>query len=180
MGNVVLTEYYPRQQTLTAAGKQFANRLNDFFGGGWQIERHEVLSSSDWNQKECMELSNGRQLLVELTRSEETFELTASAVYAYNPDYLQTITDQDREYLSELIANTDGDIRNLKGYEMADYLYQLASERLVQLSVIPGVSEPLTEAESKEESLLSFLVPKLMIVTGRARENNFHLAEVTE
>lgn len=180
MGRVVLKEYYPRQQTLTAAGKQFANRLNDFFGGGWQVERHEILSSSDWNQKEYVELSNGRQLLVELTRSEETFELTASAIYAYNSDYLKTITDQEQLYMSELITQVDGDIRHLKGYEMADYLYQVASERLVQLSVIPGVSEPLTEAELKEENLLSFLVPKLMIVTGRAREKNFHLAKVTE
>jgi hypothetical protein len=180
MGRNVLVEHYPRQQTFTAAGKQFANRLNEFFGGDWIIEKYEVVSSSDMKQEEYVELSNGRQMHVELTRSKETFEITAKSFYAFNRDYLKKITEQDTMYLSELIANDGQDISRLKGYEMADHLYHLAAERFVQLFYVPGVTKPLTEAEAKEEEHLSYLVPKLMIITGQAREKNFSSAEVRE
>lgn len=180
MTKLVLTEYYPRQQTLTSVGKQFANRLNEFFGGGWLIDKHEVLSSSDWQQEEYVELSNGRQMNIELTRSEESFEIKASASYIFNSDYLTKITEQDIDYLSDLVANNGKDIAVMKDWETYNYLYHLATNRFVQLFFVPGVSEPLTEAAKQEENHLSFLVPKLMIITGQAKEKNFHYEEVTE
>lgn len=176
MGRVVLTEYYPRQQTLTAAGKQFADRLNEFFGG-WIIDEHEVRYSSKQKQEEYVALSNGRQMDIVLTRSKESFEITATASYVFNEEYVSKITDQDKEYLSELVANTGGDISDLRGYDLSDYLCHLATTRYVQLFSVPGISEPLTEAEVKEEDHLSFLIPKLMIITGQAKEKNFHLVE---
>lgn len=179
MGRVVLTEYYPRQQTLSAAGKQFADRLNEFFGG-WIIDDHEVRYSSEQKQEEYVALSNGRQMDIVLTRATETFEITAVASYVFNEAYVSHITDQDREYLSELVANRGRDISHLRDFELSDYLCHLATVRYVQLFSIPGVSEPLTEAEAKEEEHLSFLVPKLMIITGQAKEKNFQQTEVTE
>lgn len=54
-----------------------------------------------------------------------------------------------------------------------EYLCHLAMENLVRLKEIPGV-KTLNQQEERENEILSFLVPKLMIITGQATENNFN------
>lgn len=46
-------------------------------------------------------------------------------------------------------------------------------ENLVRLTEIPGV-KTLDQQEERENEILSFLVPKLMIITSQATENNFN------
>lgn len=54
-----------------------------------------------------------------------------------------------------------------------EYLCHLAMENLVRLTEIPGV-KTLDQQERRENEILSFLVPKLRIITGQATENNFN------
>lgn len=173
MSNIELTEEYPRQQTLTSAGKQFADRLNEFFGGGWTIIQHNVLTSSEWKQEEYVELSNGRQINVVLERSKDTLEITTSASYAFNELYLKHFSEVDVEYLSQLVALTGKDIAVMGKEETFNYLYYLVGEKLSKFPTIPGVTQSLNEEEMKEEAYLSYLFPKLMILIGKATEKNF-------
>lgn len=174
MGKVVLTEHYPRQQTFTAAGKQFADRLNEFFGGGWVIDKREILATTEFKQEEYVELSNGRQMNVTLSRSEVTFEVTATASYVYNDNYLEKFTLEDLDYMSELVASAGKDIQGMGRYETFDYLYGLAGQRSLSLMEIPGTESTLSNEEKVEEEKLSYLVPKLMITIGKAKEKNFN------
>lgn len=174
----ILSEEYPRQQTFTSVGIQFVNRLNDYFGGNWRIVAHEVRSSSDQEQEEYVELSNGRQIKVILSRDPESFEITAQASYVFNEGYLKHITCQDKDYLVKLLAKEGQELPELEDWKTCRALYQLATERFVQLMSIPGVTEPLTVEQKEEEKHLSFLIPKLMIATGQATEANFQSESV--
>lgn len=172
MTRLVLSEDYPRQQTFTSIGKQFADRLNEFFGG-WSIDKREIVSTTDWEQKEYLELSNGRQLNIILVRSEKTFEVTATASYAFNDDYLEKFTLKDMDYLSGLVAEDGKDLKGMEKEETFNYLCTLAIQRSLSLVEIPATPFKLSDEEKIEEEKLSYLVPKLMIVTGQAMEKNF-------
>ncbi|EMF0617631.1 hypothetical protein G9L34_002545, partial [Enterococcus hirae] len=72
------------------------------------------------------------------------------ATHHHNKAYLEKLTEADYEYLCHL-----------------------SMENLVRLKEIPGV-KTLDQQEARENEILSFLVPKLMIITGQATENNFN------
>ncbi|HAZ9505991.1 TPA: hypothetical protein J8R59_000835 [Enterococcus faecium] len=144
-----LIENYPRQMSNQEAMKEFILRLSNFFG---DIELVKRITNCKDNQK-CSEIvyfSNGSQFKIDLERDPGTYEIKCLANYHHNKAYLDKLTESDYEYLCHL-----------------------AMENLVRLTEIPGV-KTLNQQEARENEILSFLVPKLMIITGQATENNFN------
>ncbi|MFP7291704.1 MBL fold metallo-hydrolase [Enterococcus hirae] len=144
-----LIENYPRQMTDQEAMKEFILRLSNFFGD-IEIVKSITICSDDQRCSEIVYFSNGSQFKIDLKRDPGTYEIKCLATYHHNKAYLEKLTAADYEYLCHL-----------------------AMENLVRLKEIPGV-KTLDQQEARENEILSFLVPKLMIITGQATENNFN------
>lgn len=150
MSKLVLTEEYPRQQNLGTALSTFIDRISQFYGGNIKVIDRKPISHSEYFYVEILLFSNGIQLKTTLNRDPETFEITATAHREPNYNYLSKFTDED-----------------------FDLLCILAIQRSLKLTTIPGGNNELASHEIEEEKQLSYLIPKLMIVTGQATEANF-------
>lgn len=129
--------------------REFILRLSRFFG---DIELVKSITIYKDNQKysKIVYFSNGSQFKIDLERDPDIYEIKCLAIYHHNKAYLEKLTEAEYEYL-----------------------YHLAMEKLVRVTEIPGV-KTLDQQEARENEILSFLVPKLMIITGQATENNFN------
>lgn len=148
---VLLTEHYPWEQVNVESINQFLERLAEYFGGTHSstIKNMEVLESDELFWKVNAQFAPGYPVQVRLERNIEAEEVTCTAYQQFHPEYSKKLTEADYELLCTLAVQKS-----------------LSSMR------IPGQA-PLTEEEQLLDEQLSYLIPKLMIITGKATEDNF-------
>ncbi|EPI11781.1 hypothetical protein [Enterococcus faecalis] len=148
---VLLTEHYPWEQVNVKSVNQFLDRLAEYFGDTRPstIKIKEVVESDELLWKVNAQFAPGYPVQVRLERNIEAEEVTCTAYQQFHPEYSKKLTEADYELLCTLVVQKS-----------------LSSMR------IPGQA-PLTEEEQLLDEQLSYLIPKLMIITGKATEDNF-------
>lgn len=149
MSRTILEESYAADQGNVEIFQLFIDRLAEFYGFLTITDRQELKDLKGVDAAEIVHFSNGSQFRVALKRIDDQ-EVVCRAVHEFNYDYMERLTDDDISFLRDL-----------------------AKQRLLKLTHIPGVNQPLDPYEQIEEEKLSYLVPKLMIITGQAKEENF-------
>lgn len=148
MSRIVLAGSYAATSTNEEILEKFIDRLAGAYGGLETIDRQKLQDLEDVDAAEIVHFSNGSQFRVALNRVDQ--DVVCGAAHEFNYDYMKKLTDED-----------------------ISLLCSLAVQRSLKLTPIPGVTRPLEPHEQMEEEQLSYLVPKLMIITGQAKEENF-------
>ncbi|MGL9757230.1 hypothetical protein [Enterococcus sp. DIV2324] len=147
MSKLLLTEEYPRQQSIGTALSSFIDRLSVFFGGHVTVIDRKPISHTEYFYVEVLLFSNGLQIKATVQRDPETFEITATAHRESNYTYLSQFTDEE-----------------------FDFLCHLAITRMAEVQPLPGLERKLEIDEQEEIDLLNGVIPKLLILTGQSAE----------
>lgn len=149
MSRILLEESYTATSTNEEILEKFITRLSGAYGGLETINRQKLEDLKEVDAAEIVHFSNGSQFRVALKRIGNK-EVVCGAAREFNYDYLKKLTEDDFDLLCSLVV-----------------------QRSQKLTHIPGVTRPLELHEQAEAEQLSYLVPKLMIITGRAKKENF-------
>ena len=150
--NKLLTESYPRDQVNEEALKQFIERMREFFGGTQtlsSVTNKEVIQENEFSMIITAHFHPGYPVQLVLERNQETFEMTCTAYRVF--------------HRKELLQLSEAEL---------DLLCTLAVQKSLSLMRIPG-QESLNKEEQLLDEQLSYLIPKLMILTGKATEDQF-------
>lgn len=150
--NKLLTESYPRDQVNEEAMTQFIERMREFFGGTQtlsEVRNKDVIQKSEFSMIVTAHFHPGYPVRLVLKRDQETFEITCTAYRVFNREALLQLSEAE-----------------------LDLLCTLAVQKSLGLIRIPG-QKPLNKEEQLLDEQLSYLIPKLMIITGQATEDNF-------
>lgn len=148
---MLLTEHYPWEQVNAKSVNQFLNRLAEYFGGTRpsKVKVKEVVEADELLWKVNAQFTPGYPVQIRLERNVEAAKVICTAYQQFHPVYSKKLTEVDYELLCTL-----------------------AVQKSLSLMRIPGQA-PLTEEEQLLDEQLSYLIPKLMIITGKATEDNF-------
>lgn len=146
MSIIILEESYAATNSNKEILEKFIDRLSEAYGGLKITNRQKLQDLEDVDAAEIVHFSNGSQFRVALKRIGNK-EVICGAAHEFNYDYLEKLTKEDLSLLCSL-----------------------AVQRSLKLTLL---TRPLEPHEQMEEEQLSYLVPKLMIITGQAKEENF-------
>lgn len=146
MAKLLLKDVYPFQSKITI--NDTYNRVTNLFGDHVTIIDCKVVEEKDLLHVEYLSLSNGQQLKLIVESDPEQEQLNISVYRQPNRDYFIEVTDEE-----------------------LDLLCSLAIQQSLTHFSLDGT--PLLKEEQQEEEQLSYLIPKLMILTGQATETNF-------
>jgi len=148
LSRIVLEESYSANQSNDEFLQVFIKRLSEFYGGLEPVKREKLVNKKEVDVSEIVHFNNGSQFRIALKRVGKQ-EVVCAACHEFNYEYLEKMTDEDFSFLCNL-----------------------AVQRSLELMRIPG-ADPLDPYEQIEEETLAYLIPKLMIITGQAKEENF-------